>query len=220
MIRAAVPAAAGAAARPRPATWPGWLTRWGAPAVQAAALVLVLAIAGTQVAAARADLAAELGSGPVVPVPRVVAAVAPPVALAIPDLKLTTRLIGLRRARNGTLQVPQDPARAGWYSQGPAPGDEGPAVIVGHVDSFRGPGIFAAIDTLAPGARIAIRRSDGSRATFAVTQVQRYSKRSFPTAVVYRGNGGASLRLITCGGEFDRRTGHYRDNVVVFAAAV
>lgn len=190
------------------------------PALQALCLTLILAADLFLVAGARADLRADQGVGAVVPVAPVTQEVSPPVRLGIPDLGLTTRLIGLRKERSGALGVPADPQRAGWYSQGPAPGDPGPAVIVGHVDSFEGPGVFAQVRTLKRGAQIRIRRADGSLAVFRVTQTQEYAKRDFPTDVVYRGTGKASLRLITCGGEFDRRSGRYRSNVVVFAEPV
>lgn len=168
--------------------------------------------------AARADLAAERGQGPRLQAAEAARTVAPPVTLGIPALDLTERLIGLRKAPDGALQVPEDPARVGWYSQGPAPGDDGPAVLVGHVDSYRGPGVFARLKQLRAGDEIRVRRADGTLAVFVVRQVQEYAKRDFPTEVVYRGDGAASLRLITCGGEFDRRSGSYRSNVVVFAA--
>jgi len=192
--------------------------RWRIPALQAVALAALLTVNATLVSAARADVAADRGTGPVVPVAAVPRAAAPPITLGIPSLDLTTRLIGLRKAPDGRLQVPQDPTQVGWYSQGPAPGDAGPAVIVGHVDSYRGPGVFARLRGLRPGDPIRIRRADGSLIVFEVRQVQEYAKRDFPTDVVYRGDGRASLRLITCGGEFDRRSGSYRSNIVVFAA--
>ena len=186
--------------------------------MQAVALAALLAVSVSTVLGARADVAADRGEGPRVVVQGVQRVVAPPVTLGIPSLDITTRLIGLRKDRSGRLQVPEDPAQAGWYSQGPAPGDDGPAVIVGHVDSYRGPGIFARIRGMKRGEQIKIRRADGSLAVFEVTQVVEYAKRDFPTDTVYRGNGDTSLRLITCGGEFDRRSKSYRSNVVVFAA--
>lgn len=198
--------------------WPAGRRRWAAPALQAVALATVLTTGLGTVLGARADVAADRGAGPQVAVQTVARTVAPPVTLGIPSLDITTRLIGLRKDRSGQLQVPEDPARAGWYSQGPAPGDDGPAVIVGHVDSYLGPGIFARIRGMKPGELIKIRRADGSLAVFAVTQVVEYAKRDFPTEVVYRGNGDTSLRLVTCGGEFDRRSKSYLSNVVVFAA--
>ena len=106
----------------------------------------------------------------------------------------------------------------GWYVGSAHPGDAGPTVLIGHVDSKHGPGIFYAVSRLHPGDQIVVTRADRSRAVFVVQQVQRYAKRAFPTASVYRGDSRASLRLVTCGGAFDGRTGHYLDNTVVFAA--
>jgi hypothetical protein len=194
------------------------LRRWWAPAAQAASLVLIVLVGTVRIDAARADIAADSGAGRVVAVQSVTRRAAPPVVLGIPRLGLTSRLVGLRKQRNGQLQVPADPQRAGWYSEGSAPGDPGPAVIVGHVDSYRGPGVFARLATLRKGDLVRVRRADGSPVTFEVRLVRTYSKRSFPTELVYVGDGRPSLRLITCGGAFDRRTGHYLSNTVVFAA--
>ena len=141
-------------------------------------------------------------------------------ALVVPDLGLDTRLTGAGTGRDGTLQVPADASRAGWYVDGPAPGDLGPAIVVGHLDSRAGPGIFAGLAGLEPGDRIGVRRADGTQVAFAVTEITTYAKRDFPTARIYAGDGRATLRIITCGGAFDEETGRYRSNTVVFADAV
>lgn len=172
-----------------------------------------------QIDAAQADIAADSGAGPVVQVRPVARQASPPVTLGIPRLGITTRLSGLRKQNDGTLQVPADPQRAGWYSQGAAPGDPGPAVLVGHVDSYRGPGIFSRLGTLRKGDLVKVRRADGTLATFQVRLVRTYAKRNFPTELVYVGDGRPSLRLITCGGAFDERSRRYLSNTVVFAAA-
>lgn len=97
----------------------------------------------------------------------------------------------------------------------------GPSVIEGHVDSASGgASVFFRIGALVPGTKIRVARADGSSAVFAVDAVRRYPKDDFPTALVYGNTDHAALRLITCGGTFDRRTGHYRSNVVVFARLV
>ena len=204
------------AARPRARTGG---RGYRAPALVGLTIAGVLGSGVTVVAGARADLAADRGIGPVVRVAAAAQQASPPVRLGIPTLGLTTRLIGVRKASSGALGVPADPLRAGWYSQGVAPGDGGPAVIVGHVDSVQGPGVFAGLRDVPVGAQIHIRRADGSLVTFVVKQVSEYPKRSFPTEAVYRGGGRPSLRLITCGGEFDRSSGHYRSNVIVYAEA-
>ena len=197
----------------RPTTRP-----WHAATAQAVVLVAVLSVGGVHVVHARQDVAADRGSGPVVPVTAVKATVAPPVRLVIPKLRVSTRLVGLRKDATGRLQVPADPMRAGWYSQGPAPGDLGPAVLAGHVDSYSGPGVFVGLQRLAKGDEIDVRRADGTTAAFAVSAVRTYAKRRFPTADVYGSAPGVrALRLITCGGAFDRASRSYRSNVVVFA---
>lgn len=185
--------------------------------MQAVALACILAGNASVLSGVQADLAADRGAGRTVAVPAVESGVAPPIRISVPDIGVKTRLIGLRKDRTGGLQVPVDPQHVGWYSQGFAPGADGPAVIVGHVDSYRGPGIFARLERMQPGQSISIRRADGSLAVFRVTSVESFAKRDFPTERVYRGDGSPGLRLVTCGGEFDRDAKTYLSNVVVFA---
>ena len=106
---------------------------------------------------------------------------------------------------------------AGWYTGGPRPGAVGAAVIAGHVDSRSGAGIFFWLRTLRPGDRVYVTRADATMAVFTVTSVRMYAKDQFPTAAVYGPVPDAELRLITCGGVFDRSIGSYLSNVVVFA---
>jgi LPXTG-site transpeptidase (sortase) family protein len=188
--------------------------------LQALVLLVLFSVQALVLVGVRADLRADRGLGESVAVGAVEQGVSPPVALTIPALGIDSRLIGLRKNTDGSLQVPEDPMRAGWYSQGPAPGDDGPAVIVGHVDSYRGPGIFARLDRLALGDVMDVRRADGSVAAFVVISVETFAKRDFPTERVYAGDGTSSLRLVTCGGEFDAKAKSYLDNVIVFAVPV
>ena len=111
-------------------------------------------------------------------------------------------------------------ATAGWYAGGPAPGAAGPAVLAGHVDWNHRVGAFAAIDRLRAGDLVDVDRADGSRARFEVQSVRRVAKDRFPTGEVYGNLPGAGLRLITCGGAFDRDTRSYVDNVIVWGALV
>jgi hypothetical protein len=143
-----------------------------------------------------------------------------PLRLRVPSAGIDTalRAVGLDDA--GTLVPPEDPGTAGWFADGPAPGDAGPAVIAGHVDGASGPAVFSRLRDVAVGDPILVARSDGSTARFTVTRVVRHPKSDFPTAEVYGPTPGAELRLITCGGAFDRAAGSYRDNVVVSARAV
>ena len=145
--------------------------------------------------------------------------VAPPVALAIPEIGVSTRLVTLGLTPQGTVQVPSTTSVAGWYTRSPRPGAVGPAIVLGHVDSRQGPGVFFRLPGLQQGDPVYIRRSDGSTAEFRVTGVRSYQKDHFPTEAVYGPAPDPELRLITCGGAFDSATGHYLSNIVVYATA-
>jgi hypothetical protein len=147
------------------------------------------------------------------PVPR-------PVTLTIPLIGVRTGLMSLGLTADGALQVPSKTTVAGWYTGSPRPGAIGTAVIVGHIDSLTGPGVFYRLSELRAGDRVYIRRADGSTVEFRVTAVQSYLKAQFPTEAVYGATPGAQLRLITCGGAFDYSTGHYLSNTVVYAIEV
>ncbi|MET8358216.1 class F sortase [Micromonospora sp. NPDC005171] len=140
----------------------------------------------------------------------------PPTRVRIPRIGVDSPLTVLGLDRVGALIPPTDFHTAGWYGGGPAPGDTGPAVLAGHLDSRRGPAVFARLGELRPGDLVEVWR-DGQRLSFRVTGSLRTRKDQFPTAVVYGPTPGPELRLVTCGGDFDRRRGHYIDNVVVFA---
>jgi LPXTG-site transpeptidase (sortase) family protein len=142
---------------------------------------------------------------------------AQPVLLTIPAIGVRSKLVDLGLNSNGTLQVPASTAVAGWYSGSPPPGEVGAAVIVGHVDSRAGLGVFFWLRTLRPGDRVYISRSDGTMVVYTVTSIRTYAKDQFPTVAVYGPVPDAELRLITCGGTFDRSLDSYLNNVVVFA---
>jgi sortase (surface protein transpeptidase) len=139
-----------------------------------------------------------------------------PVRLDIPSIHVTSSLERLGRAADGTVEVPRWGV-AGWYALGPRPGDPGSAVILGHVDSTRGPAVFYRLRELRPGDEITITRADGSPVRFVVQRTAQYDKRRFPTDEVYYPTLAPALRLVTCGGQFDFTTGHYRSNIIVFA---
>ena len=140
-----------------------------------------------------------------------------PVRLRVPTARIDTPLERLRRNADGTIQTPDGPTIAGWYEEGPRPGQPGPAVILGHVDSTEGPGVFFYLAELTPGAAIYVDGADGRTITFRVTAVSRVPKTDFPTDLVYSPTLQPSLRLVTCGGSFDYRTRQYRDNVIAYA---
>lgn len=106
---------------------------------------------------------------------------------------------------------------AGWFKDGAAPGERGTSVVAGHVDTKTGPAVFLLLSTLEAGNKVSITRKDGIDTVFKVDSVETFSKADFPDERVYADNGTAQLRLITCGGEYDRKAKDYKDNVVVFA---
>jgi hypothetical protein len=130
---------------------------------------------------------------------------------------LSAPVVPLGLDRTGALEVPRDFAETGWWTGGARPGERGPAVVVGHVDSSSGPAVFFRLGDLPRGDAITVERVDGSRVRFRVKRSGRYPKARFPTAQVYGPTRAAALRLITCSGTFDRATGHYLDNTVVDA---
>ena len=147
-----------------------------------------------------------------------------PVSLAIPAIGVQSSLMEVGRTAQGTLEVPAPGPnynKAAWYRHSPTPGSLGPAVILGHVDSKEdGPSVFYKLGTLRPRDTVRVTRADGSVAVFAVNTVRRFQKSAFPTQLVYGNTNHAALRLITCGGPFDRDTGSYSDNIVVMATMV
>jgi hypothetical protein len=146
-------------------------------------------------------------------------AVAEPVRLRIPAAGIDTSLQSLGHNPDGTIAVPTDPDVAGWYAEGPRPGQQGPAVILGHVDSTDGPAVFFDIARLPRGAAVYVDLADGSSTGFRVTGLSTVPKTRFPTDSVYLPTLQPSLRLVTCGGTFDYAARHYRDNVIVYADA-
>jgi sortase (surface protein transpeptidase) len=143
-----------------------------------------------------------------------------PVALSIPAIDLEVSLSELGLNPDGTVEVPTDIQQPGWFHLGPSPGQVGSAVILGHVDSYLGPGIFFQLPTLLAGDQVAVTLADGVVAHFVVNTVVMYAKDQFPTSLVYASHGFQALQLITCGGTFDPDTGHYLSNVVVYTTFV
>jgi Sortase domain len=152
--------------------------------------------------------------------PRRYTSVAVPVRVRIPRMGIDSTLQHLGLAADGTIQAPSQWQRAGWYDRGPRPGQQGPAVIVGHVDSTSGPAVFYRLRGLRRGDDVYVDRADGTTAHFQVTGRRQFPKSRFPADLVYSPTLKTSLQLMTCGGSFNRSTGHYRDNVIVSAGPV
>ena len=142
-----------------------------------------------------------------------------PVRLQIAAIGVDSTLMALGLKDDGTMEVPPRGFPAGWYTGAPTPGELGPAIIAGHVD-WNGPGVFYNLYKLKTGDQVTVTRKDGTRPVFRVTRVEQFPKDRFPTTLVYGNIEHAGLRLITCGGSFNRQTGHYEDNIVAFADLV
>jgi hypothetical protein len=150
------------------------------------------------------------------PPPGLVLKASAPVRVDIPRIGVHSRLLSLGLEHDGTLEVPplKQAQLAGWYDKGPTPGEPGPAVIVGHVDTKKGPAVFYELGKLRPRDTVDVTRKDGGIAAFTVDSVEHVPKAHFPTKRVYGEVPFAGIRLITCGGDFD---GHsYLDNIIVY----
>ena len=140
----------------------------------------------------------------------------PPVGLQIPSIGVESSIVPLGLNPDGSVAVPASFHVAGWYRYGVSPGQNGPAVLLGHVDSMSGPGVFFKLGALVPGARVVLQREDGKEITYVITGVREYAKSAFPTLDVYADTPTPTIRLVTCGGAFDNRTHHYVSNIVAF----
>jgi hypothetical protein len=145
---------------------------------------------------------------------------APPRRIRIAAIGVSARVAPLGLESDGSMETPDDYAATGWYEPGPEPGERGPAVITGHVDSTTGPAVFYRLRELRRGDRIEVARADGSPVRFRVEGLERWPKAEFPTRRVFGRTRTATLRLVTCSGDFDASTGHYVDNTIVYAARV
>ena len=143
-----------------------------------------------------------------------------PLVLIIPTLGIRTKVGTLGLQPDHEVMVPTNTHTVGWYRDGPTPGQVGSAVILGHVDSYLGPGTFFYLKNLKAGDPITLDLANGAVTHFVVTKVVQYAKASFPDRLVYGSHGIRALQLVTCGGTFDHATGHYESNVVVFSHLV
>jgi sortase (surface protein transpeptidase) len=146
-----------------------------------------------------------------------------PVSVDIPAIGVTSKLLHLGDAPDGTMAVPDLDTSAGeaaWYKYSATPGQIGPSVIEGHVDSYHGPAVFFRLGALRPGDAVDVRLADGTTAIFRVTGVRQYLKSTYPAKDIYGKTNYAALRLITCGGAFDYATGHYLSSIIVYASLI
>ncbi|MFI6864446.1 class F sortase [Streptomyces sp. NPDC050421] len=142
-----------------------------------------------------------------------------PTRLKIPAIAVDAPFTPLSIGASGRLDAPppNDTNLVGWFKGGVTPGERGAAIVAGHVDTKTGPAVFLQLRFLQPGSTVDITRTDGTVATFKVDTVETFSKAKFPDKRVYADTPDARLRLITCGGNYDKKAKDYEDNVVVFA---
>ncbi|HEY0719599.1 MAG TPA: class F sortase [Streptosporangiaceae bacterium] len=145
-----------------------------------------------------------------------------PVRIQIPAIGVSAPIEQVGLLTDGEVQTPPLTVHnlTGWYKYGPTPGENGAAVILGHVDTYQGLSVFYYLKNLVPGDQVSVTLADGITASFVVDGLQKAAKDDFPTSQVYGKIGYPGLRLITCGGSFDSATGHYDENIIVYAHMV
>lgn len=202
------------------------LLRWAAAAAVVGALMVYNNLnpsGGDSAVGAPAPAAAgdadHAGVTPAVPITGLALPRSTPTRITIPAIGVNAPFTALSLGADGVLQPPPESNAnlAGWYADGPTPGERGPAIVAGHVDTKTGPAVFFLLSLVKPGETAVITRGDGSTATFTVDRVRTFSKGSFPDKEVYGDTPDAELRIITCGGSFDRKKQDYKANTVVFA---
>ncbi|MFH8383463.1 class F sortase [Kitasatospora sp. NPDC018058] len=166
-------------------------------------------------ASAGATATASRGAAPGVPVLKP----SKPTRLRIPQIAVDAPFTELTLNPAGQLNAPPPDEKnlVGWYRDGVTPGERGSAVVAGHVDTTKGPAVFLLLSMLRPGNKVEVSRADGMVAVFTVDSVETFAKKAFPDQKVYGKTPDAQLRLITCGGAYDKKRKDYMDNVVVFA---
>lgn len=192
----------------RPAAW-----AWAAVAVLTALVALIVSTDGR--GGGEAPRPVVTSRSPETPP----AEVAIPTAIEIPAIEVDARIVSVGLEADGSMETP-DFGLAGWYAPGPRPGEPGPAVIAAHVDSRSGPDVFFRLAQLRPSDVVVVRDRGGTSRSFAVAGSEQSPKDRLPVDRIWGDTRGPALRLITCGGSFDRTTGRYLDNVIVYADAL
>ena len=208
---------------------PRWLwtrrLRWrllgGSALGLAVAAAVAAALPGGSPAPAETPAATAAGHTaritPILPASNRVHLVRTGMRVRVPAIGVDANVVSLGLNSDSTLQVPTDATDAGWWSGGAAPGRRGAAVIVGHVNWGGNEGVFGRLHEIVPGQDVLITHRNGVTDHYRVTTTAIYPKISFPTRLVYGPLPYPGLRLITCAGSFDPTSGHYDENLIVFA---
>jgi hypothetical protein len=206
----------------------GWQAQRQAPSppASAASPVMVVPKSGSSERPRRPTkhVGSAPGSAPAAPTTRgPVVARSIPVHLDIPAIGVSSNVQQLGLNSDGSVQVPPlgRDSHAGWYKHSPTPGQIGPSIMLGHIDSAAyGPGVFFRLGDLRQRDRVVVTLADRTVAVFEIERVAEYPKAHFPTLQVYGNLDHAGLRLITCGGKFDPSVSSYEDNIVVYASMI
>ncbi len=144
---------------------------------------------------------------------------AKPTNVRIPKIEAESTLVEAGLDKNKSIEVPpvEQPMQAAWYKYSQVPGDAGPAILLGHVDGNKKPGIFYKLHELKTGDEIFVKREDGKELRFVTTRTEQVPKEKLPEDAIYGTTQESELRLITCGGVFDKAAHSYKDNVIVYA---
>jgi sortase (surface protein transpeptidase) len=187
-----------------------------AAAFKVAAVAAVVAATLAVLLAVHIDRSATAGRGDTPTTKPSPAALGVPTRVTIPAIGVDAKLVGVGLKPDGSMQTP-DFGLAAWYELGPKPGEPGPAVVLAHVDSkANGPDVFYRLRELKPGDQVTVTYAESTK-SFAVTAREEVAKTQLPTAKIWNDAKKPALRLITCGGAFDRRAGSYLDNIIVYA---
>ncbi|MFD5425848.1 class F sortase [Streptomyces sp. NPDC127084] len=178
---------------------------------------------GAAGSAPRTGDVAAVGRPPGVPLPPAHDPLEPagPSRVEIPSIGVKAPVVMRGLDATGGIEPPPytEAGAVGWFGSGTQPGAAGAALFVGHVDTATERAVFYDLSAARAGQKIRVARTDGSVAEFTIDDVQVVSRERFDAGEVYgaRQPGRAELRLITCGGTFDRATQSYTANVVVSA---
>lgn len=140
-----------------------------------------------------------------------------PIKLSVPAVGIEAEFeapVGIDA--EGEMEVPKNYDTVAWYKHGPTPGELGPTVIVGHVDSEKGPEVFQPLKDVKEGDEIKVKREDGTTMVFRVYDVAYHSRKKFPVGKIFGDVDQPEIRLITCGGFFDYFKRSYSHNLVVY----
>ncbi len=142
-----------------------------------------------------------------------------PKRIVIPSIGVDASVVPVGLLANGSMETPRQ-GRVGWYSPGPVPGEQGPSVLIGHVDNTKGADVFYKLKWVEPGAEVFVYGEEGDPAVFVIDSLEQQPKSELPKDRIWEYSGSALIRLITCGGEFDRTSRHYLSNVIVYGHLV